>query len=62
MSNSAPRPDPVSGWEDLVTTALLGTGRRPPAGLAPGRPAPVALLDAAAEATVGRRAGLRAAP
>ncbi|MGW3264514.1 DUF5691 domain-containing protein [Streptomyces sp. NPDC001056] len=60
MNGSAPRPDTLT-WEDLVTTALLGTDRRPPARLAPGRPAPVALLDAAAEATVRRRAGLRAA-
>ncbi|WDO06637.1 DUF5691 domain-containing protein [Streptomyces murinus] len=62
MNGSAPRPDAVGDWEDLVTTALLGTDRRPPARLAPGRPAPVALLDAAAEATVRRRAGLRPAP
>ncbi|MFD6415137.1 DUF5691 domain-containing protein [Streptomyces sp. NPDC060194] len=41
-------------WEDLVTTALLGTDRRP------GRTAE-ALLDAAATATVRRRAGLRPA-
>ncbi|NDK27458.1 hypothetical protein FSY75_23935, partial [Streptomyces sp. TR1341] len=59
MNGSAPRPDAVGDWEDLVTTALLGTDRRPPARRAPGRPAPVALLDAAAEATVRRRAGLR---
>ncbi|MEU1704549.1 DUF5691 domain-containing protein [Streptomyces sp. NPDC005706] len=45
-------------WEELVTTALLGTDRRPPAAAA-GREAPVALLDAAAVATVRRRAGLR---
>ncbi|MFF2521965.1 DUF5691 domain-containing protein [Streptomyces liangshanensis] len=47
-------------WEDLVVSALLGTDRRtPPAGiLAPGRDAPVALLDAAALHTVRRRAGL----
>ncbi|KUN26321.1 hypothetical protein AQJ23_14190 [Streptomyces antibioticus] len=48
-------------WEDLVTTALLGTDRRPPAAGAPGRAAPVALLDAAAAETVRRRAGLRPA-
>ncbi|CAL9556689.1 hypothetical protein SUDANB176_04559 [Streptomyces sp. enrichment culture] len=48
-------------WEDLVTTALLGTDRRTPAGCAPGPEAPVALLDAAAVATVRRRAGLRPA-
>ncbi|MFF5534945.1 DUF5691 domain-containing protein [Streptomyces cinerochromogenes] len=52
---------PESSWEELVTTALLGTDRRPPADAAPGRAAPVALLDAAAVATVRRRAGLRPA-
>ncbi|MEW2621090.1 DUF5691 domain-containing protein [Streptomyces sp. NPDC048106] len=61
MSTAAPHEAAVNDWEDLVTTALLGTDRRPPARLAPGRPAPLALLDAAAEATVRRRAGLRAA-
>ncbi|MFF4841682.1 DUF5691 domain-containing protein [Streptomyces collinus] len=49
---------PASPWEDLVTTALLGTDRRPPA-VASGGQAPAALLDAAAVATVRRRAGLR---
>ncbi|MFC8369356.1 DUF5691 domain-containing protein [Streptomyces sp. NPDC057239] len=49
-------------WEELVTTALLGTDRRTPAGSAPGPDAPSALLDAAAVATVRRRAGLRPAP
>ncbi|MFH0516718.1 DUF5691 domain-containing protein [Streptomyces sp. M41] len=49
-------------WEDLVTTALLGTDRRPPPDRPPGREAPVALLDAAAMETVRRRAGLRPAP
>ncbi|MEU7467282.1 DUF5691 domain-containing protein [Streptomyces sp. NPDC044984] len=48
-------------WEELVTTALLGTDRRTPAGSAPGPGAPSALLDAAAVATVRRRAGLRPA-
>jgi hypothetical protein len=52
---------PASSWEELVTTALLGTDRRPPAQVAHGRAAPVALLDAAAQATVRRRAGLRPA-
>ncbi|MFJ2560195.1 MULTISPECIES: DUF5691 domain-containing protein [unclassified Streptomyces] len=49
-----------SSWEGLVTSALLGTDRRmPPAeALAPGKDAPVALLDAAALHTVRRRAGL----
>ncbi|MEV8109384.1 DUF5691 domain-containing protein, partial [Streptomyces sp. NPDC088135] len=41
-------------WEELVTTALLGTDRRP-AGAAGG---PAGLLDAAALHTVRRRAGL----
>ncbi|MFF4401224.1 DUF5691 domain-containing protein [Streptomyces sp. NPDC001480] len=59
----APTDAPVAGvWEELVTAALLGTDRRPPAGGAPGREAPVALLDAAAVETVRRRAGLRPAP
>ncbi|MFF5155217.1 DUF5691 domain-containing protein [Streptomyces sp. NPDC000348] len=48
-------------WEELVTTALLGTDRRTPAGSASGPDAPSALLDAAAVATVRRRAGLRPA-
>lgn len=47
-------------WEELATSALLGTDRRPP--LVHGVPAPadgpVALLDAAAVHTVRRRAGL----
>ncbi|MEN8653808.1 DUF5691 domain-containing protein [Streptomyces sp. 21So2-11] len=49
-----------SSWEEVITTALLGTDRRAlPAGLAPaGKDAPVALLDAAAQLTVRRRAGL----
>lgn len=41
-------------WEELVTTALLGTDRRP-AGADGG---PAGLLDAAALHTVRRRAGL----
>ncbi|MFF9219967.1 DUF5691 domain-containing protein [Streptomyces viridosporus] len=53
-----PLPD---AWKDLVTTALLGTDRRTPEGCAPGPGAPAALLDAAAAATVRRRAGLRPA-
>ncbi|MEV7014443.1 DUF5691 domain-containing protein [Streptomyces sp. NPDC093991] len=48
-------------WEELVTAALLGTDRRTPPGVAPGPQAPSALLDAAAAATVRRRAGLRPA-
>ncbi|MFI5977379.1 DUF5691 domain-containing protein [Streptomyces sp. NPDC051452] len=54
-----PPAPPAAPWEDLVTNALLGTDRRPPAQGAPGRAAPVTLLDAAAVATVRRRAGLR---
>ncbi|MFJ4358545.1 DUF5691 domain-containing protein [Streptomyces massasporeus] len=48
-------------WEGLVTTALLGTDRRTPPGIAPGPDAPAALLDAAAVETVRRRAGRRPA-
>ncbi|WP_330283208.1 DUF5691 domain-containing protein [Streptomyces sp. NBC_00588] len=59
---SAPVDAPAPGvWEELVTTALLGTERRTPPGGAPGREAPLALLDAAAVETVRRRAGLRPA-
>ncbi|MFJ2767402.1 DUF5691 domain-containing protein [Streptomyces sp. NPDC087300] len=50
----------LTPWEELVTTALLGTDRRALA--APGKEAPLALLDAAAAQTVRRRAGLRPAP
>ncbi|MFI6487543.1 DUF5691 domain-containing protein [Streptomyces sp. NPDC050564] len=53
---------PAGGsWEELVTVALLGTERRTPPGWAPGRDAPVALLDAAAVETLRRRAGVRPA-
>ncbi|WP_313751027.1 DUF5691 domain-containing protein [Streptomyces parvus] len=47
-------------WEELVTSALLGTDRRPPAPRGDPGPAdaPAALLDAAALHTVRRRAGL----
>ncbi|MBV1935350.1 hypothetical protein KUF83_02075 [Streptomyces sp. BV286] len=48
-----------SHWEELVTVALLGTARRTPPGVAAGRDAPAALLDAAAVETVRRRAGMR---
>ncbi|MEU6950612.1 hypothetical protein ABZ957_36225, partial [Streptomyces sp. NPDC046316] len=53
----------MDAWEELVTSALLGTDRRPPAlpATAAGG-APVALLDAAALHTVRRRAGLRPGP
>lgn len=54
----SPAPD---AWEELVTAALLGTDRRTPPGCAPGRDAPVTLLDTAAVATVRRRAGLKPA-
>ncbi|MEU6103148.1 DUF5691 domain-containing protein [Streptomyces flaveolus] len=54
---------PLPGtWEDLVTSALLGTQRRTPRSSEPGRDAPAALLDAAAVETVRRRAGLSPAP
>ncbi|MFR9794418.1 DUF5691 domain-containing protein [Streptomyces sp. MS06] len=64
MDQTVTPADPLTtgDWEDLVTAALLGTERRPPPGPGSGREAPVALLDAAAAATVRRRAGLRAAP
>ncbi|MFD4969726.1 DUF5691 domain-containing protein [Streptomyces sp. NPDC058424] len=63
IRTSTPPEAPATGaWEELVTTALLGTDRRTPSGGAPGRTAPVALLDAAAVQTVRRRAGLRPAP
>ncbi|MGW1507750.1 DUF5691 domain-containing protein [Streptomyces sp. NPDC002394] len=69
-----PAPPPATGldddgsaraWEELVSAALLGTDRRPPAGLAGSvapRDVPGALLDAAALHTVRRRAGLRPGP
>lgn len=60
-SRAAPREEAVP-WEELVSVALLGTDRRSPAWLPPGRDAPSALLDLAAVETVRRRAGLRPAP
>nr|WP_234336161.1 DUF5691 domain-containing protein [Streptomyces sp. NRRL S-920] len=62
-SRGKPR-TPHPPWEELVTSALLGTDRRalPPALHTPGKEAPVALLDEAAVQTVRRRAGLRPAP
>ncbi|WP_189229071.1 DUF5691 domain-containing protein [Streptomyces flaveolus] len=54
----APQAPLPGAWEDLVTSALLGTQRRTPRGCEPGRDAPAALLDAAAVETVRRRAGL----
>ncbi|MDG9716860.1 DUF5691 domain-containing protein [Streptomyces sp. DH24] len=59
--NSTPATGSATAWEELVTAALLGTARRTPPGCAPGPDAPFALLDAAAEETVRRRAGLRPA-
>ncbi|MDF3301067.1 DUF5691 domain-containing protein [Streptomyces tropicalis] len=62
IRTSALEEAPASGaWEELVTTALLGTDRRAPRGGAGGE-APAALLDAAALAAVRRRAGLLPAP
>ncbi|MEU2928276.1 DUF5691 domain-containing protein [Streptomyces sp. NPDC007251] len=52
---------PAISWDDLVTTALLGTDRRPVTYAGASREAPLALLDAAAVAIVRRRAGLRPA-
>ncbi|WP_431034144.1 DUF5691 domain-containing protein [Streptomyces sp. P6-2-1] len=57
LSPSGPSPAPVPDWEDLLTTALLGTDRRPFTG-ADGASGPGALLDEAALRTVRRRAGL----
>lgn len=50
----------ATSWEDLVTSALLGTDRRRPGGASGAGPdgAASALLDAAALHTVRRRAGL----
>ena len=57
-SPSLPVDSPAPGaWEELVTTALLGTDRRTLPGCPPGQEAPVALLDLAAVETVRRRAG-----
>ncbi|MEE4490908.1 DUF5691 domain-containing protein [Streptomyces sp. BE230] len=64
-SRTAPAGRPVPPpWEELVTSALLGTDRRPPgtpSGTGPDGAA-AALLDAAALHTVRRRAGLLPAP
>ncbi|MGW4037516.1 DUF5691 domain-containing protein [Streptomyces sp. NPDC004778] len=59
-SPSASAPVDSLPWEELVTSALLGTDRRPPAPRGGPVPAdaPAALLDAAALHTVRRRAGL----
>ncbi|MDR3035762.1 MAG: DUF5691 domain-containing protein, partial [Kitasatospora sp.] len=62
MSATAPDTPSTAPWEEVMTVALLGTDRRTPAWLPPGREAPRALLDLAAVKTVRRRAGLRPAP
>ncbi|MEU6057602.1 DUF5691 domain-containing protein [Streptomyces sp. NPDC047097] len=69
---TTPRPTTPTAWEELVTTALLGTDRRIPRRVHTGSPGqsrppgptsgPAALLDEAAVHTVRRRAGLRPAP
>ncbi|MEU1433446.1 DUF5691 domain-containing protein [Streptomyces sp. NPDC005775] len=62
---TAPSGGPVPPpWEELVTSALLGTDRRPPGDASGSGPdgAAAALLDAAALHTVRRRAGLLPAP
>ncbi|MFE0645856.1 DUF5691 domain-containing protein [Streptomyces sp. NPDC058877] len=62
LGSSGDEDGSVRLWEELLTSALLGTDRRPPAGLVDGataRDLPGALLDAAALHTVRRRAGLR---
>ncbi|MEU0445256.1 DUF5691 domain-containing protein [Streptomyces tendae] len=56
-----PGSGPGGVWEELVTSALLGTDRRTPPGGERGPGAAAALLDAAAAETVRRRAGLRPA-
>jgi hypothetical protein len=43
-------------WPDLLASALVGTDRRPPTGVAGGDPA-TGLLDAAAALAIARRAG-----
>ncbi|MFJ2396164.1 DUF5691 domain-containing protein [Streptomyces sp. NPDC087843] len=59
-ATSASAGAPVEGsWDELVTMALLGTERRTPPAWAAGREVPVAVLDAAAVATLRRRAGMR---
>ncbi|MBC9717246.1 hypothetical protein H9Y04_32440 [Streptomyces sp. TRM66268-LWL] len=58
-------PSTTAGWEELVTSALLGTDRRGGVSAAAGRSrkdAAAALLDEAALHTVRRRAGLRPGP
>ncbi|MFE9252120.1 DUF5691 domain-containing protein [Streptomyces sp. NPDC007088] len=57
----APEVEALS-WEHLVTTALLGTDRRPLPASGTAADGPAALLDAAALHTVRRRAGVCPAP
>ncbi|MFK8848628.1 DUF5691 domain-containing protein [Streptomyces sp. Ac-502] len=58
-----PTAGPGPSWEELVSSALLGTERRtPPVAAREGRSTAAALLDAAAVSTVRRRAALRPAP
>ncbi|MEU7205051.1 DUF5691 domain-containing protein [Streptomyces sp. NPDC045470] len=58
-----PAATPEPSWDELVSSALLGTERRtPPVAAREGRSTAAALLDAAAVSTVRRRAALRPAP
>ncbi|MFC8858385.1 hypothetical protein ACFT5D_35600, partial [Streptomyces sp. NPDC057144] len=61
MASPAPEATAPGVWEELVTSALLGTDRRTPPGGGRGSGAAAGLLDAAAAETVRRRAGLRPA-
>ncbi|MCQ4203326.1 DUF5691 domain-containing protein [Streptomyces coelicoflavus] len=61
VASPAPEATAPGVWEELVTSALLGTDRRTPPGGERGPGAAAALLDAAAAETVRRRAGLRPA-
>ncbi|MEU7148601.1 hypothetical protein AB0B15_11260, partial [Streptomyces sp. NPDC045456] len=55
-----PAATPEPSWDELVSSALLGTERRtPPVAAREGRSTAAALLDAAAVSTVRRRAALR---
>ncbi|WP_406392746.1 DUF5691 domain-containing protein [Streptomyces sp. NBC_00887] len=59
MSTTTTTGAPVNApWEELVTSALLGTDRRPPPTGSGPSDGPAALLDAAALHTVRRRAAL----
>ncbi|MEU9650676.1 DUF5691 domain-containing protein [Streptomyces sp. NPDC048110] len=61
VASPAPEATAPGVWEELVTSALLGTDRRTSPGGQRGPGAAAALLDAAAAETVRRRAGLRPA-